>query len=151
MFGLFKKKVSPPTVDELQTLTAMACEDIKAKWLCFDGKVHFKTGVPLSFKIDAFAESAHVFFKSKYSSLLLASSELFWLTIFKAVLQSNTHPKGEVNAAIAELELKHKLTVSASSVGLPPFYYKDVYAAFEDACKFMDCPLHEGLSCLRSC
>lgn len=107
MFGLFKKRASVPSADDLRKLTASAHEDVKAKWIQFNETVHLKAGIPLSQRIDAFAQPLQQFFETKYPALLLASSEIFWLTIFTAILESGTHPKEEVNGAIGELKLKY--------------------------------------------
>lgn len=107
MFGLFKKRASVPSADDLRRLTASARDDVRAKWLQFNETVHLKTETPLSQRIDAFAQPIQQFFESKYPALLLGSSEIFWLTIFTAILESGTHPEAEVNAAIAELKSKY--------------------------------------------
>ena len=107
MFGLFKKRASVPSADDLRKLTISAREDVKAKWIQFNGTVHFKAGIPLSQQIDAFAQPIQELFETKYPALLLGSSEIFWLTIFTAVLEAGTHPKEEMNAAIGELKLKY--------------------------------------------
>ncbi len=107
MFGLFKKRRSVASADDLRKLTASARDDVKVKWIQFNKTVHLKEGTPLSRRIDAFAEPIQQFFETKYPALLLGSSEIFWLTIFTAVLESGTHPKSDVNAAIADLKLKY--------------------------------------------
>ena len=107
MFNLFKKRAAIPSADELQKLTASAREDVKAKWIQFNETVHLKAEVPLSQRIDLFAQPIRQFFESKYPALLLGTSEIFWLTIFTAILQSGTHPKEDVNAAIGKLKLKY--------------------------------------------
>lgn len=107
MFGFFKKRKSVPTAEELSALTASALEDVKSKWLYFNETVHLKADVPLSQKIDFFVQPIQQFFQTKYPLLLLGSSEIFWLTVFTAILESGTHPKEEVNSAIAELKSKY--------------------------------------------
>lgn len=107
MFGLFKKRAAVPSADDLRRLTVSAREDVKAKWVQFNETVHLKPGIPLSQRIDAFAQPIQQFFETKYPALLLGSSELFWLTIFTAILESGTHPKDEVNAAVGELRSKY--------------------------------------------
>lgn len=107
MFGFFKKKPSVPSADELKQLTASAREDVKAKWVHFHQTVHLKAEVPLSEKIDFFVQPVQQFFQNKYPVLLQGPSEIFWLTVFTAILESGTHPKEAVNAAIAELKKKY--------------------------------------------
>ena len=110
MFGFFKKRKSEPPADELSAQTASALEDVKGKWIYFNETIHLKTDVPLSQKIDFFVQPIQQFFQSKYPLLLLGPSEIFWLTVFTAILESGTHPKEEVNAAIAELKEKYART-----------------------------------------
>jgi hypothetical protein len=107
MFGFFKKRQSAPTAEELSALSASALEDVKSKWVYFNQTIHLKADVPLSQKIDFFAQPVQQFFETKYPLLLLGSSEIFWLTVFTAILESGTHPKEEVNSAIAELKSKY--------------------------------------------
>lgn len=108
MLGFFKKKQKGfPSADELKRLTAAACEEVKAKWVYFNETIHFKESVPLSQKIGSFAQPIQEFFKSKYPVLLLGPTEIFWLTVFTAILESGTHPKEKVNAAIEELRIKY--------------------------------------------
>ena len=107
MFGFFKKRKSLPTAEELSALTASAREDVKSKWLYFNKTVHLTADVPLCQKIDFFVQPIQQFFQTKYPVLLLGSSEMFWLTVFTAILESGTHPKEEVNSAIAELKNKY--------------------------------------------
>ena len=107
MFGLFKKKPPVPSAEELKRLTALAREEVKAKWIHYHQTVHLRPEVPLSEKIDFFVQPVHQFFENKYPLLLAGPSEIFWLTVFTAILESGTHPKEAVNAAIAELRPKY--------------------------------------------
>ena len=83
---------------------------MKGKWIYFNETIHLKADVPLPQKIDLFVQPIQQFFQSKYPLLLLGLSEIFWLTVFTAILESGTHPKEEVNAAIAELKGKYART-----------------------------------------
>jgi len=114
MFGFFKKRPSVSFADELSRLTASASEDVKGKWVQFNQAVHLKAEVPLSQKIDLFVQPVQQFFQNKYPVLLQGPAEIFWLTVFTAILESGTHPKEEVNAAIAELK-KNMLMVDFGS------------------------------------
>lgn len=107
MFGFLKKQPSVPSADELKQLTASAREDVRAKWVHFHQTVHLKAEVPLSEKIDFFVQPVQQFFQNKYPVLLQGPSEIFWLTVFTAILESGTHPKEAVNAAITELNKKY--------------------------------------------
>jgi hypothetical protein len=110
MIGLFKKRKTFPTADELRGQMARATEDIKAKWIGFHSTMHFKADVPLSLKMDTFITPIQLFFEKKYPVLAAGPAETFWLTTFTAILESGTHPKEQVNAAIAELRAKYAST-----------------------------------------
>ena len=107
MFGLFKKRSPAPSAEELKRLTTLAREEVKAKWIHYHQTVHLRPEVLLSEKIDLFVQSVHQFFENKYPLLLSGPPEIFWLTVFAAILESGTHPKEVVNAAIAELRPKY--------------------------------------------
>ncbi|MEK6663459.1 MAG: hypothetical protein AABY73_06295 [Pseudomonadota bacterium] len=107
MFGLFKKRQAVPSAEELNRRTAAAREDVKDKWIQFNNTVRLKAEIPLSQKIDSFAQPVQQFFQIKYPVLLQGPTEIFWLTVFTAILESGTHPKEEVNAAISELRRKY--------------------------------------------
>ena len=104
MFGFFKKR---STTTELENSTSAALEDVKRKWIDFDAALIFKDGVPLSEVIEIFAQPIQEFFQNKYPVILLGPAETFWLIVFTAILESETHPKKEVNAAIEELQEKY--------------------------------------------
>jgi len=107
MFGWFKKRKAAPTSAELVSLSQSALSDVKGKWAYFNETIHLDTSIPLADRIDMFAQPVAHFFESKYPDLLAGSSEIFWLTVFTAVLESNTHPKEEVNLAVIELRRKY--------------------------------------------
>ncbi|MGO9327450.1 MAG: hypothetical protein ACLQJ0_04965 [Steroidobacteraceae bacterium] len=111
MFSLFKKrKVAPSSEDFAAILRQQrdaVCEDFKVRWIAFNNAVHFKAEVPLSEKIDAFASPIQQYYESKYPILASGTAEMFWLALFTAILESGTHPKEQVNGAIAELKGKY--------------------------------------------
>jgi hypothetical protein len=106
MFSLFKKRKAP-TPDELRSQTAIATDAIKSKWIYLNSTVHFRAEIPLSAKIDAFITPIHLFFEKSYPVLAAGPAEVFWLTTFTAILESGTHSKEQINAAIAELRPKY--------------------------------------------
>ena len=108
MFGLFKKRSAMPSAKELGRLAVSAADETKAKWLQFHNTVHFKADVSLAEKIDFFSQPLSQFFHNKYPQLLLGGQEMFWLTVFTAVLESGSHPRDEVNAAVAVLQVKYR-------------------------------------------
>lgn len=107
MFSIFKKRQHSPTKEELSSLYKSALEDVKGKWAYFNESIHLVPTVSLPNRIDMFAQPISQFFETKYPALLAGSSEVFWLTIFTAVLESGTHPREEVNLAISELRKKY--------------------------------------------
>jgi hypothetical protein len=108
VFGFFKKKRQEfPSAEELKRLTAAAREEVKAKWIYFNETIQLNEAVPLSQKIDFFVQPIQEFFKNKYPILLIGPTEIFWLTVFTAILESGTHSKESVNAAIEELRGKY--------------------------------------------
>jgi acyl-ACP thioesterase len=96
-----------PEKDSLSALSDSALAEVKGKWIVFDRTVKLNDSVSLGQKIDLFAEPLSDFFQTKYPTLLSGGSQVFWLTIFTAVIESDTHPKAAVNDAIAELRGKY--------------------------------------------
>lgn len=113
MFKFFKKRCAVPSAEDLSRLTASAREDVKGKWVEFNKTIHLKAEIPLSQRIDLFAQPVQNLFQKQYPMLLLGSTEIFWLAVFTAILESGTHPKDQVNAAIAELRGKYTRSGSA--------------------------------------
>jgi hypothetical protein len=107
MFDFLRKRKQPPTAEALGAQTSAAIEDIKAKWINFHKTVHLKDGVPLAVKMDAFIEPIHIFFEKKYPVLAAGQASIFFMATFTAILESNTYPVAEVNAAIHTLETKY--------------------------------------------
>jgi hypothetical protein len=107
MFGIFKKRQPAPTANDFTEISALACEDVKTKWIQFQQTVRLRADVPLSEKIDLFIQPIQQFFQNKYPVLLQGPAQIFWVTVFTAILESGTHPKEEVNAAIAQLKGKY--------------------------------------------
>lgn len=107
MFGFFKKPPTPPSIESLKALSDSALAEVKTKWAGFHQSIHLKSGVPLAAKMDMFSQPLLKLFQDKYPQLLTGGPELFWLTLFTAVLQSGTYPKEEVNRAIAQLKSKY--------------------------------------------
>lgn len=107
MFNFFKKRSAIPSAQELNRLTAAACEDVKTKWIYFNQTFHLSTEIPLPQKINFFCQPIQEFFQNKYPVLLQGPAEIFWLTVFTAILESKTHAKEEVNAAIEELRCSY--------------------------------------------
>lgn len=107
MFGFLKKRHKNPSADDLSRLSEMACDEVREKWLYFNKVLQFKADVSLAEQIDIFSKPLSEFFQQKYPALLLGGSEIFWLSTFTAILESGTHPKDEVNAAVAQLQQKY--------------------------------------------
>jgi hypothetical protein len=107
MFKLFKKRSPVPDKDGLSALSDSALAEVKDKWIAFDRTVHLNDSISLGEKIDLFAQPLSDFFQTRYPALLLGGAQIFWLTIFTAVLESGTHSKMAVNDAAAELRGKY--------------------------------------------
>jgi hypothetical protein len=106
MFDWLKSKPSRalPSAGELSAITSAAINDVKEKWVRFDAAMQMKADVPLSAKMGAFVEAIPQFLESKYPTVMHGSAEVFWLTVFTAILESGTHAKDDVNRAIGELK-----------------------------------------------
>jgi hypothetical protein len=113
MFTFFKKRSPVPDKDSLSALSNAALSDVKEKWLVFDRTIQLNDSVPLAHKIDMFAEPLSTFFQTKYPALLSGGSQVFWLTIFTAVLESGTHSKEAVNDAVDSLSRRYAATQRA--------------------------------------
>lgn len=107
MFNFFKKRNSVPEMDSLAALSDSALAAVKGKWIVYDSSVKLNDSVSLGQKIDLFADPLLEFFRAEYPALLLGGWDVFWLTVFTAVLQSGTHSKEEINAAISQLRSKY--------------------------------------------
>lgn len=111
MFRFSKKKSAKPSESGIDRITDAAVADVKGKWNTFHTTMHFKDDVPLSTLIDTFSQPIFEFFKLKYPALLV-DSEIFWLTIFTAVLESGSHSKEDVNHAVEVLKRKYSPSAS---------------------------------------
>ena len=110
MFGWFKKKKSVEDITEVLSSQTESCvKDIKVKWIAFNNELAFKSDVGLDVIIDMFSQPIMQFVETKYPLLLSSgqSGEHFWMMLFTGILESNTHPKAEVNMAIEKLSLKY--------------------------------------------
>lgn len=101
MFRLFRKKRKSGPMEDLLDL---AVEDLKDKWIDYTKTFRFKNTVPLSENIYIFAQTLVGFFKERYLTLYQFSGSIFWYVVSTAILESKTHPKGNLNEAIKELE-----------------------------------------------
>ena len=104
MFWFFKKKRKSSPIENLLNL---AIEDLGDKWISYTKTIRFKNGVSLSENIDNFAQPLTEFFKKRYMTLYQFSGSIFWYTVSTAISKSKTHPKGEVNIALKELDAKY--------------------------------------------
>ena len=101
----FPRSLAPST-EGIARLSASACAAVREKWTNYHHTVRLKAGIPLATKIELFAQPLTEFFRTEYPELLLGGGKIFWLTIFQAILDSETHSRADVNAAIAQLERK---------------------------------------------
>jgi hypothetical protein len=107
MFGWFRKRARTEAeiADDLMRQTIACTDALKVKWIDFNGTLAFKDTVSLNEIIELSADPASTFVEQNYPLLMSStrSGTHFWMTIFTAVLESQTHPKDQVNAAIEEL------------------------------------------------
>ena len=107
MFGFLKRrKAAPPTARDLKATVADAEIELQRKWLQFVQTVHFKDGVSLSSRIEAFAPLAQEFIRRQHPLILTGPAGAFWLLIFNAVRESGTNTVDEINVAVRELRQK---------------------------------------------
>lgn len=108
--GWFRKKSSADLTAELTAKTHECTTKIADKWRYFNEKVPFKKEVPLAQRIEAFSLPIQQFVEDHYPVLLKSPDpgEFFWTMLFTAVLESKTHPAGDVNCAIEVLGQKHQ-------------------------------------------
>jgi len=107
MFGLFKKRNQASAADDFAVLSQQACSDIKEKWVYFNNTIHFKAGVSLAQRVEAFAQPVSQFFRESYPQLSLSGSKTFWLITFTAIAESGTHPASEVSTAMAQIQKQY--------------------------------------------
>ena len=103
---MFWKKRKAPT-DQVMDDAAKIIEALKPKWEMFCQTIPFRADVPLANRIEAFASPAMAGMMQQYPSTKSAPPSVLWLMVFTAVLESKTHPTADVNAAIAQLEMKY--------------------------------------------
>ncbi|MFC1882394.1 hypothetical protein ACFL2S_12975 [Thermodesulfobacteriota bacterium] len=104
MFRLFKKKRN---LDPIEDQLNKAVQELGDKWISYTESIRSDNGVPLSENIDIFAQPLVEFFKNRYMTLYQYSESFFWYTLSEAILKSKTHPRGEVNNAIKDLNTKY--------------------------------------------
>lgn len=115
MFGFLKKRSKLPNATELSSQSEEALRHVKEKWIYFHNAIHLRDDAPLSIKIEMFSRPLVTFFQQQYPQLLLGGSQIFWMTIFTAVLESRTHSAEQVNAAVSQLKEKLSGTSSAGT------------------------------------
>ena len=91
----------------LQLMISSACQEISVEWVRFVRECESDDVMPLEENIELFVHRLRDFVDSRYPMLSPGSSGMFWLTALTAIVQSGTHPKSEVNAAIADLQLRY--------------------------------------------
>jgi hypothetical protein len=107
MFEFFKKRQLAKAAREIDEQFKGAALGIGARWTEFVASVHFKSDVSLSQKIDSFAGPMHEWVAAKYPLVTVGPPGAYWLLVFTAILESHTHSRDEVNAAVAELKSKY--------------------------------------------
>jgi len=104
MFNFLKRKKSKaPDLGETEVEMGELIEVLRAKWLDYYSLVRFKDDVSLTEVIEIFAVPAREFIFSRHPKYAAAPSEVVWLMILTAILESGSHPSEEVNRAIQGL------------------------------------------------
>ena len=98
------QKYSPEQLEEMRQRAVIQTQE---KWIYFHKTIRFADNVSLAIKIDHFAIPLGKFYERDYPMLIQGTGEIFWLSIFTAILGSETHTMGEVLAAKAELATKY--------------------------------------------
>jgi hypothetical protein len=100
------KREKTVSKDELRNQCAVARRELKQKWVGFNATVHFKEGVPLIERIEAFVTPAMTYYRKTYPSLLSRGPGLFWANLTAALLETETCDPNELDVALKSLEAK---------------------------------------------
>jgi len=84
-----------------------AMDSLRNKWINFNQELIFKEDIPLEKIIEYFITPAREFVVSTYPEFSDAPNHLIRIMVFSAVLESETHSKEIVNAAVSELKKKY--------------------------------------------
>lgn len=103
MFWRKKKALANQVKDQTDAIVA----DLASKWTVFCKTLHFKEGVPLSTRIEAFSMPAFHGIVQKYPIMKSAPPELLWMMILTAVQKAGTHSQDDINKSVKELEAKY--------------------------------------------
>ena len=105
--GWFRRKPEADVADLLKQQSAECTRKITEKWVNYVNVLKFKSEVSLSEQIETFALPVRKFVENHYPLLATAPPNVFWMMIFVAVLESDTHSSEQVNEAVAQLEKKY--------------------------------------------
>ena len=105
------KREPPPPLELTNSLSedirqdASECiEALKGHWLRFYNGLERKDDLPLSTQVEAFAGPAADFVGRNYPRLLSGGSNIFWLLVATAILQSGTHSREDINSTLDEIK-----------------------------------------------
>lgn len=114
LLGLFRRRGRSPEragltrVERLERDTAAAREDIRRKWARYCITVRPGADLPLVDRMDRFVELMQRYLGHKHPVLLDGSAHAFWFAVFAAILESGTHPREDVRAAIETLRRRYR-------------------------------------------
>lgn len=93
--------------DLLEEHQNAAIDSLRNKWINFNQELPFKEDVSLAKIMECFVTPAREYVVSAYPEFSDAPNQLIWIMVFSAVLESKTHSKEIVNAAVSEIEEKY--------------------------------------------
>jgi len=106
MFGMKKSK---DISENMKKLADKAREEVRDKWLYHNNTLPLKKEIPLSKRIDTFVLPVSEYFNEKYPILISDGGDIFWNTVTAGIVESDTHPKDEIKAALEELRGKYAI------------------------------------------
>ena len=102
MFEFLQKDVQNRTAEGMLAVAHIAREEIQEKWLSFNDGMPDDKGASLSEKMGLFYPSITNLFDEKYPILVLSGQDVLMPTVTRAIYASGTHPREQVDAAIAQ-------------------------------------------------
>jgi hypothetical protein len=103
-----KESAAPKFGRQLNQMVSSACRDVAEEWVRFHRNSAARDAMPLEERLEGFVKDMQPFLDRKYPLLSPGSNGMFWLTTLTAILESGTHPKADINAAIAALRVQYE-------------------------------------------
>jgi hypothetical protein len=93
---------------QLNRMVSSACRDVAKDWVRFHRNPAVRDAMPLEERLERFVEYVQHLLDRKYPLLSPGSNGIFWLTTLTAIIESGTHPKADISAAIAALQARYE-------------------------------------------